>query len=97
MKVRHPTSVRLLGLAILALAISPVTAPFATLEFGQLFDETAQHVGTIFQSKAGLKQTAADLHACSWEPEPPTISAAVEASVHLRHSIQRIRFIPLRI
>ena len=97
MKARHRASVRLLGLAILVLAMSPVTAPFATLEFGQLFGETDHHVGAIYQSKTGLQQTAADLHNPSWKPEPPTNSAAVEASVHPIHSTQRVRFIPLRI
>lgn len=97
MKVRHSASVRLLGIAILVLALSPVTAPFSTLQLGDLFGEAAQQSGAIVQSKTGLQQAAADLDSPFWRPDPLRISAAVAAVLHLHHGLQRVRVIPLRI
>ena len=61
MKFRYRTAVRVLGLLLLVLAVSPVTAPFSTCDLVAILGGGATTAGTSLQPKASPDEPAADV------------------------------------
>lgn len=59
MTPRFDARLRLCGILLLVLAISPVTAPFSTFDPGLLFHESAPQAGAILQAKPASSEPIA--------------------------------------
>ena len=70
MKTRFTTRVRMLGLALLILACSPVTAPFSTFDLVSLSGDATAPATASFQSKKAPDEPTAAL-AGPVDPAPP--------------------------
>ena len=58
MKARSGIVVRSLGLVLLALTVSPVTAPFSTFELFELFGDATAPTASSIQSKKAPEEPA---------------------------------------
>lgn len=59
MPSRFGACLRLCGILLLALAISPLTAPFSTLDPGLFFGDDTPHTGAILQAKPASSEPIA--------------------------------------
>lgn len=61
MSPRYGSVVRMLGLALLVLTVSPVTAPFSTFDLFELFGDATAPASSSIQSKKAPEEPASAL------------------------------------
>lgn len=85
MGCRKRLVVRILGIALLLLALSPVTAPFSTCDLIDLFDGATAPTGPSIQSKASPHEPVSEAgRASSFVPvEQTTAALLIGATVYV--------------
>jgi hypothetical protein len=97
MRFRSSALSRLVGVLLLILALSPVTAPFSTIDLAQLLGDTGPHAGAIPQSKTTIDELATEAVPPFWVAPPPATLATSSSASSPPPLVRCAQSIPLRI